>query len=402
MKSRKNRMTKRPGLSMQRLESRQMMAGDVSAYMENGNLYVLEAAGQAGAPNAVEVSQLTNGMVRVKGALNQGGSTTLVNGQTFRDFSIPTNSQTTGHLVVNLGGGNDSVTVGTGQIVNRINTISINTASPNANDLGDADFVRFNRVNTRGGSNIFTGSGTDNVVIDNSYIGTNFPGYFAVNAGEGNDSVRFFGLTTKGNVNVLTAGGNDHIDVSSSTIGDGVGVDILSIYAGAGADTINFNTNGLGLTSVRGHVNIYAHDNIAENDADTVDVRSTFVLRSINASMGGGNDTLAMRGVFAGDDIGVYGGAGNDTFNLTDVRAADDFYAYLGEGNDVLNMEYVGADELVVDGEGGTDRFSRWNNDTVRNLVMKNWETINGVTKVTRDKVAPLINAGEFATFYRA
>ncbi|TWU22630.1 hypothetical protein [Bythopirellula polymerisocia] len=401
MKSRKHSSSYRPSFSMERLEERQMMAGDVAAYMNNGNLYVNEASGQAGTANAVQVSQLSNGLVRVQGTANQGGGQTLVNGLPYQDFNIPTYSQQVGHLVVYLGGGNDSIIVGTGNVVNKFNTISINTASSNPNDPGDADLVKLYNVSTRAGSNIYTGGGSDNVVLDKTIFNANYGGYFSVDTGEGNDSVRFFGVTTKDYLNIYTKGGNDYIDVSSSTIGDGIGIDYLNVYAGTGADSINFNTNALGSTYVRGHLNVYAYDNIAENDADTVDMRSTYVSHHINTSLGGGNDQLRMLGVFAGTDIVLFGDAGNDTFNLTDVRAADDFFAYLGEGDDSLKMEYVGADEMILDGEGGNDSVSRWNNAYVRDLALRNWESINGVTQVYRKAVTPIIKGGNFSTLSR-
>ncbi len=52
-------------LSIENLEARQMMAGDVTAAVQNGNLYITEAAGQAGLDNAVQISELPSGMIRV-------------------------------------------------------------------------------------------------------------------------------------------------------------------------------------------------------------------------------------------------------------------------------------------------------------------------------------------------
>jgi hypothetical protein len=382
MSTRNNNLVRKPSFSMERLEERQMMAGDVTAYMANGNLYVNEAAGQAGAANAVQVSQLSNGFIRVKGLVNQDGGTTLVDGQAFRDFTIPANSASTGHLVMYLGGGKDSVTIGQDSIVNKFNTISINTAAPNGSNVNDFDRITLDKVYTRGGSNIYTGGDIDYVNVTNSTIGTSYAGSFSVNTGDALDSVKLFNVKTRDLTDIRTGAGNDNIDVSSSNIGDGVGTDNLNITTGAGGDTILFNATQLGSTYVTGHVNVYAFDNSAEIDDDKVDMRSVYTNANINILMGAGNDNVYMLGCFAGADILLSGDKGNDTFRLTEVRSQDDFFAFMGDDADVLNMEYVGADEMILDGGAGSDSVQRWNNAYVRDLALQNWETINGVRQI--------------------
>jgi hypothetical protein len=93
---------------MEALETRQMMAGDVAAYVQNGNLYINEAAGQYSGDNGVRVYQLSNGMIRVEGAEANDGTAnkSLVNGAAHQDFMIP------GGLFVNLGGGHDRLHLG--------------------------------------------------------------------------------------------------------------------------------------------------------------------------------------------------------------------------------------------------------------------------------------------------
>src|SRR5262245_52073372 len=82
-----------------------MMAGDVTAYLSGGNLYLNEAAGQAGRENSVVISQLPGGQIRVSGnaQISNPSATSLINGQAYRDFTVP------GSLFVNFGGGNDRV-----------------------------------------------------------------------------------------------------------------------------------------------------------------------------------------------------------------------------------------------------------------------------------------------------
>ena len=54
-------------LRMEQMEAREMMAGDVTASVVNGSLYLTEAAGQTNRDNAVTISQISASHVRVTG-----------------------------------------------------------------------------------------------------------------------------------------------------------------------------------------------------------------------------------------------------------------------------------------------------------------------------------------------
>src|SRR5215207_6944476 len=91
---------------MERLEDRQLMAGDISIIQAAGGtntLIVKEADGQAGTAQAVMVSRLSNGFIRFTGLPNADGSVTKINGQPSADFA-----QGFG-LDFRLGGGSDKV-----------------------------------------------------------------------------------------------------------------------------------------------------------------------------------------------------------------------------------------------------------------------------------------------------
>src|SRR4051794_36583312 len=94
-------------LNLENLEDRQMMAGDLAAYVSGGNLYVNEAPGQIGQDNGVIISQLANGKIRVSGDFTPMGSgVSKVNGMAFQDFTV------TNNLIVKLGAGNDGIAFG--------------------------------------------------------------------------------------------------------------------------------------------------------------------------------------------------------------------------------------------------------------------------------------------------
>ena len=92
--------------TLERLETRELKAGDVTAIVQNGNLFLTEAAGQAGKDNSVIVSELSNGMVRVAGNATSDGTVSKVDGAASQDFRV------TGSLNVNFGAGNDMVVLG--------------------------------------------------------------------------------------------------------------------------------------------------------------------------------------------------------------------------------------------------------------------------------------------------
>jgi hypothetical protein len=66
-KSRANSFGKPRQLGIESLEKRELMAGDVTAYVQYGNLYINEAAKQVGMDNAIQITRLDNGQIRVAG-----------------------------------------------------------------------------------------------------------------------------------------------------------------------------------------------------------------------------------------------------------------------------------------------------------------------------------------------
>src|SRR4051812_9736799 len=86
-------------LHMEQMERREMMAGDMTVFMQNGNLFINEATGQAGLDNAVSVGRLNDTTVRVTGLPTLAdGTVSKINGNPFQDFTINANTS----LFVNL------------------------------------------------------------------------------------------------------------------------------------------------------------------------------------------------------------------------------------------------------------------------------------------------------------
>lgn len=369
MNARKNNLSRKPNLSIERLEDRQMMAGDVAVSNANGFLTISEAPNQPGGANSVQVSQLPSGRIRVQGFANLAGDVTLVNGLAQQDFDV----SGTGILVMNLGDGNDIAKVGGIAPFNRFSEIKINTTAQGAAADADVDFVSLDLARTTAGIKIDTGAGGDTVRLANTTAG----GRIEINTGDGAAYVDIRNVTTSGPMDITTGNGVDAISIFGSTIGDGAGVDDLIISTGAGVDTVKMNVGEINMTQVRGslRLNTYA---ASENDVDSVDMQNVTVDQNITAFFGDGADNLIMVNVYANADIILSGDAGNDTFTLGSVRSGDDFTVHMGEGGDDLQMDYVvAADRMDLNGGVGFDRV-RHSNVTAREQAFSLWETLNG------------------------
>ena len=293
----------------ERLEDRQMMAGDVTAILQSGNLVISEVSTQAGQANKVWIQGLANGQVRV--TTTPGGSS-KVNGQAFQDFTVP------GNLSVRLGGGDDVLQLGADAAAAlamppRFNEVTLDVAGPTISVYSDTDEVRVYGVNSRSS--------------------------LSINTGKGNDLVQVGGINATGSV----------------VVGDGLGIveaigDDLLIATGAGADRVN-----LAGGAYRNRIDIQTYANAGENDADRVRFdRVASVRLGVEVRLGGGDDSLNVldkfapagtRGLQIGGGLEIDAGAGNDTIYLRNFVIGqqgqgniDDLYIQAGSGADSLIM----------------------------------------------------------------
>ncbi len=384
---------------MERLEDRQMMAGDVTAYVQNGTLYVKEASGHVGAAQAVQVSELNNGSIRVQGAFSStGGAKTKVNGKDFVDFPIAVWKD----ISINLGGGSDQLTV------HDISGFSlfVDVAGPGGNDN---DTVTMNRVFTRGRVSITMGDGVDNLVLQTVQVGNNAGGDDeslhintgvrspAVNADR--DNVTILGSTVFGSTEISTGANADFVAVRNSTLGDSA-FDPTTINTGTGADIVELGSRpglveGVGLA---GNLFITAGTD-AEVDVDKVKLVDVFGDHNIVMHLGAGDDQLDMVNVQARNDYVLYGEKGNDTMRLTQVEAFEDFFALMGEGSDTLDITFVKAQKVQLDGGDGDgyDKLFLYQSPNIPTLIKTGFEEINGQKLIKKVTVA---NGG--LTFARA
>lgn len=320
-------------LGVETMEARELNAGDVTAFMMNGNLNLAEAAGQIGADNSVLISQLPDGRIRVKGnGILADNSVSKVNGAAFQDFTVP------GSLSVRFGGGNDLVILSE-LAPPSFDNVTIDVAAPPA-VLGRA-FLKLPSVMP-----------TDRDVV-------------------------LFTANTRGSVKINTGEGNDWVFVSDSNIGDAYdNSQNLLINTGAGADTVQVESNH-GVMQIQGSVEIVTYASVLETDADLVWVERVQVLNDIRVRTGGGADQIFMYGSFVNHLLDFDAGAGNDQMTLENLTVVDRLMAQLGGGDDSLTTKGLGTDFLTLAGGGGNDSLTKSADEHIGQRQESGWEWIN-------------------------
>src|SRR6185295_6369711 len=124
-------------LGVESLEDRRLMAGDVTAQVTNGTLFISEAAVARGQASDISVTRLENGDVRVSAGAKTGGH---VNGQAYVDF----HKLSTPSLNVSLGDGADRLQV-TNMAFNKVDIAMGEVTSI----VGDNDVVTITGITTR-------------------------------------------------------------------------------------------------------------------------------------------------------------------------------------------------------------------------------------------------------------
>ncbi|MDZ4656926.1 MAG: hypothetical protein SH868_05035 [Bythopirellula sp.] len=377
---------------MERLEDRQMMAGDVFATMStDGTLVLLEAGNSVGGAQSVMVQPLTNGKVRVTGITSPAnivGSNILnANGQ---NLGIPEFSGVK-NIQINFGDGPDQVIVGS-SVKNLIpfGSVSINTEG-SAFSTRDNDQVFVQNLKVGQKLDIRTGAGQDGVRVVKSEVvrqGATPPNFTIKSgvisaAGEADkDAVTVDGVKVQGVVSIDTGASSDSLTVKNADFGFVIGttsVDNATIRSGSGADVINIGSdaNNFGFTTVRGHLTLDAGSD-SQNDADIVRIQDLEVFQGLSLTLGGGNDRLDMANVDIGKDMFFSAMSGNDTVVMANVAVFDNFFAEMGEGDDTLNMIGVKARRVEANGAGGAiDRLFTYDMSNVP-IIKTGFEQING------------------------
>ncbi len=277
------RTSRRRRLGVEALETRWLMAGDVTAATSSGSLIISDTAASGG----IALSAGSSGQIEVQGVV-AGGSSTKVDGLS---TAIP--FKVTGSVVIDLAAGSDVVDVGAGITIP--GSLIINTAG--VTDAG-------------------------NVVVQ---LGASTP----TTAGAIKPHVTALPLTIDGSLVVSTGLGNDQVTANEVSVGQAAAIAI-----GTGTDTVQLTSlSALALTLTTGNGN----NNISLNSvsstavaivtgsgADQVSVVDSNFSQMV-ITLGAGNDTLSIGDTTVSQHTILNGGSGTNTYTDVSVGAGNSF-----------------------------------------------------------------------------
>jgi hypothetical protein len=306
--------------ALESLENRELMAGDVTATVVGGNLFITGD----NAANGLRIGQVAPNQFALIG-LDQGGLRTTVQGAKFQIAS-----GVTGSVFINMNGGNDAVEI---------------------EDNG-VQLTPLQQATT-----------------PNNFQFPFFPQNVAVNMGAGADTFDSEGMRINGRLTLDTGFGNEvdtvklvELKVDAVNTG-GLGLDIDTQ---GGNDKVEIIDSGLkGLT-----------------DIDTGSEDDIVLINDVLIALGGkltlrtqaGNDNVTLSDVNVDGDALIDTGLGNDFVDLFDVRADGQLEFNLGFGNDLLRFERVIAEVATFDGSFDTDALIDSGDNAIEQLLLKNFE----------------------------
>ena len=250
-------------LGVEKLENRELMAGNVFATVSNNTLYI---TGDSMANSVQVASDYHTGEVFVIGADN-----TLINGRAQTSIG-----NFRGNIEVKLGGGNDSFQLA------RVTDRDFRKADIN---MGSGDFESVNLASARFSGNVTInslGSQKNHLEVKHGSVA----GDLKIETGSGHDWV-VLSSTVGGNVTLNTNGGRDQVN-----IGPGVGGDDNQRLRIGGRLTLNTGDG-------KDQVNL-----------DRLRVDTLF------ANLGAGEDSFKANAVSVKRTVSVDGGTGFDRFDI--------------------------------------------------------------------------------------
>jgi hypothetical protein len=416
-------------LSVEVLEARAMLAGNITAATSAGNLIIHGDS----ADNGVLISQGGPGEFVVTGyAL--GGAGTSINGQS----SAAVLTGITGDIRIDLGKGNDALAIGQsatdlagfsdlidlqldpgtdsgsdpdvavlavpknlsivgGGGADTVVVIAAVGGSAKIDTGNQDDSVGFGNLTGRpqlavgGNLSIVTGKGGSYVDVENVVAvgllnmqgGEGSDVVAAVNSkfadakiatGGGNDAVGLVDLDLNSELVVDTGAGNDDLTVAFFSAGQGKGptswtrgAGRLTIRTGDGADVVDITDFAVDQARV---------DTGSGDDGDIffpVLIANATISGSLTVNTGAGNDFVAVLGASLGQ-LSVDTGAGNDgtpdqPVQISDVHVAGGMNVTTGQGNDVALLAFVSADHLAVDMGSGDNQLDVTDESSIANAM---------------------------------
>ncbi|MFO0454380.1 MAG: hypothetical protein ACK5Z0_00100, partial [Planctomycetota bacterium] len=203
-------------LQFERLELREVLAGDVVAFFSGNDLRLVGDD----ADNFVRIDLVGDNV------LLRGESGTTINGGS--SFTVATNSTTVNKSVIgNFGSGNDRVALGAG--LSYTGTIHLTMED------GD-DLISLDNSELSADFAAITGKGSDTIAIRESGVA----GKMILNTDKGNDTISLNTISIDGDLSVNMGKGKDTLKMETVIVGG-----FTNILTAAGQDTIVFEDSTL-------------------------------------------------------------------------------------------------------------------------------------------------------------
>ena len=335
-------------LCLEELESRYLLAGNVTAAITDGDLVV------TGDNQPNEFRIIDNGST---GQIVRGLNGTKVNGVSDGQFN--TGDLAVNNISIDANGGDDDFVLRVSNLTGNLDILGdkgndqIEVVQSSANDAQirggiGVDSIKIGQTNLRE-AQVFTGNGNDNVLVTAS----NFAAALSIETDLGNDSVSvtgsqtFFSGITPNTFSIRTGSGNDTVFVARNFIGN------IDMRLGDNRDEAIIEQ-----TTVRSNAYILSDETIVSEKGrqDRVKIsRSTFE-RALRFVGGEGNDLLIFEKSNLGESAIIRMGNGNDLVRFQDSDFGGRITTDLGNGDDrMLIDQSTVKDDLDIFGRTGND-----------------------------------------------
>ena len=419
-RSRKACTASRSSLSLERLESRLALAGNVTAQLLGSTLLLTGDA----LDNSLVVATAAGGKMAVISAPG-----TTINGADATVAPFVTSRAVT-NIIARLNGGDDVIGFGNDAagLVRQLGISGIVSPPFNEADLQTAIGQVAPGVTTfflPGSLTVTTGAGDDAVgicgtvggfVVANlgtasssqgnaiaigdpldSTVSSRVGGSFSVVGGDGNDRIFFTGTDVGGGMAADLGNGVNETFVRGTDSTAAATIGSFAYSGGTGGEEIALGGNltvrkdvsvftgplGADRIGVFGGVNIGGRviiDTGTSGGHDSVRLMPATIKRSLSVTTGAGNDEIEVRWSEVGGGLAIDSGAGDDAITLSsstvgfntviDTGPGNDvvstnslatrhnLFAYLGQGNDTLTLENAAAFAAFLYGGPGTNSLT--------------------------------------------
>jgi hypothetical protein len=385
----KRRIRKARNLALEAFERRALLAGNVTALVDDGNLVI---AGDASA-NGVALHQTDAGRYVITGFDLDG--TTTINGGT----APVVLEDVTGDVVVDLRAGDDSLVVSNSAEARQ--TLADSVSGGAAGTIADSPEVSdpsvdAEQVAVSGNLLIQTGAGDDGVGLNVNVGSDTGGGFVRIDTGDGADTVEVSGSAVGSDLTLNAGAEGDDVTLDDVEIEDalfaslrggddsytanGVAAAQIGLFAGAGGDQIEL----IGSTSTEETV---LFTGIGDDELEVTGLTSA----DLTVNTGGGDDLFNLTDAEVAGAALLSMGAGADEATIDQLSVEDSLIALLGAGADSLKIRNSDASDAFLNGGLDTDTLDLGSTNDLGKTTLNSFENklTSGNGGKDKDNVRP-------------